>query len=364
MKKRIAALAAVCLFGCSRTITALTETSLEAGFDTILSYTEYTADKNVFTERFESCVRLSRSLSDAFDIYAETWPEDSLAAVNASAGIAPVQVSENVMEMLLRAKQMYDITGGAFDVTAGRLTGLWHAYREEGIEANNAGNPGRIPEEHEIQEAMAERGWSHIHLDPSLSTVYIDTPDISLDAGGIAKGYAAEQIAQYAEQDGAECAMVNAGHNIRTIGTKPSDKSWVIAIASVDDDPIEMARISLCGSMSFVTSGDYERFYTGNDGKRYHHITDMKTGYPADFFHSVTIIAEDSCDADALSTALFTVSVTEGRAILAAYEKSTGRHADAVWIMDPEKTEEAGIPCGAYTLIATEGIRDAVEVRR
>ena len=94
------------------------------------------------------------------------------------------------------------------------------------------------------------------------------------------------------------------------------------------------------GSSSFVTSGDYERFYTGEDGVRYHHIIDPTTQKPADLYHSVSIVTRDSGAADCLSTALFTMSVEDGKKLLAAYAKESGDACEAVWMMDPDKTQD------------------------
>ena len=186
---------------------------------------------------------------------------------------------------------------------------------------------------------------------------------MSLDAGGIAKGYAAEKLAVLLQKAGVKTAMVNAGRNIRSIGTKPSDAPWVIAVASPAADGSEAARIRLPGSCSFVTSGDYERFYTDAEGTRYSHITDMKTGMPACLYHSVTIVTENSAYADGLSTALFTVSIEEGKAILAEYEKRTGQSAGAVWIVDKDAYTGEGTVSGAYRIIATEDLASALEIR-
>ena len=119
-----------------------------------------------------------------------------------------------------------------------------------------------------ISEALQHRGWQHIHIDEEHMTVYIDDPDISFDAGGIAKGYAAEKLAQLLQEDGAETAVVNAGRNIRTIGTKPGNAPWVISVASPAGDGTEAARIRMTGSCSFVTSGDYEKYYAKMYDKR------------------------------------------------------------------------------------------------
>lgn len=365
-KKLISLFAALLCTGCAARLTAYTETSLSSGFDTIYSYTEYCADRAVFEAHFESSVRMFRTLSDLFDIYEEHDLSGSLKEINDAAGKEAVRTDADVIGLLEDARFLCEISDGAFDITAGALMHLWHEYREEGIEANRNGEGGKVPSSEEIREVSGCRGWDHIHIDPSAQTVYIDDPCVSLDVGGIAKGYAAERIADCLEETGIHAGLINAGRSLRTVQDKPDGSPWVIAAASPDDSGEELLVLKMNGSLSFVTSGDYERFFTGEDGKKYHHILDLSTGRPADLYHSVTVITENSAYADGLSTALFTVSVKEGERILSEYEKRTGSRADAIWIMDPDQAEQMNLPCTihkGYAVYATDTVRDTLEYR-
>ena len=118
----------------------------------------------------------------------------------------------------------------------------------------------------------------------------------------------------------------------------------------------------LTSDCSFVTSGDYERYYEADDGKRYHHIIDPSTLYPSTLYRSVSIITTDSSAADCLSTSLFTLSIEEGKKVLQEYEKDTGNHADAIWILSSDNTETAS-PVKqhmGYTIAYTDGLEDSI----
>ena len=330
------------LAGCAQEEEAKTYSLADAaaGFDTVYSYSETTTDEEAFQTHFTEGRDLFSSYNDMFDIYHEYSALNNLMTVNENAGKAPVTVSQEIMDMLLTAKEFYELTDGAFDITMGATMKIWHEYREEGITLNEEGKDGNLPSEEELAEARQYRGWEYIELDDENNTVYITDEHVSLDVGGIAKGYAAEHIAKMLEEEGVTSALVNAGRNLRTIGSKPNGKPWKVGIANpanlMDSDGIMI--LAFEGTGSFVTSGDYERYYTV-DGKNYHHILDPKTDHPADLYHSVTIVCKDSTAADCLSTALFSLTVEEGKALLEKYEEKTGDHASAVWIMDEDKAQ-------------------------
>ena len=110
-----------------------------------------------------------------------------------------------------------------------------------------------------------------------------------------------------------------------------------------------------------MTSGDYERFYTGTDGVRYHHIVDPSTMKPADLYHSVSIITRDSGAADCLSTALFTMDIEDGMKVLEAYRQMSGDECEAVWMMDPDKTQgQEGKLAGGLFVVWTENLKDRI----
>ena len=142
---------------------------------------------------------------------------------------------------------------------------------------------------------------------------------------------------------------------------KPDGNTWNVGIADPEGAlPNGLALISSKGSFSFVTSGDYERFYIATDGNSYHHIIDPSTNYPATHYRSVTIFTEDSGVADCLSTTLFTLSIEDGKKVLEAYKKATGKKANAVWVMDPAKKQGDGKETNGYYVVASEGLKDII----
>lgn len=368
MKKEIMILcASLLLCGCGSAQTQNTadsETTLysnvstDAGFDTVFYYQEYNKDRTASENHFNEAVELFTHYNNLFDIYNTYEGMNNLKTINDNAGIQPVKVDQDIIDMLEMAHDFYTWSDEEFDITIGALLNVWHTYREEGISLNEDGEKGKVPSAEELSEAASHKGWDHVQIDEDAGTVYIDDSEISLDVGGIAKGYATEKIAETLEkEEDIGTAAINAGGNNRTIGTKPDGSDWNVRIQNPDGGD-KLIIVSEPGSKSFVTSGDYERYYEAEDGKRYHHIIDPATSYPADYYRSVSIITEDSGAADCLSTTLFTLSMEDGQKVLDAYEEKTGIHADAIWVMDQDRKEDG--PNGKeqmdYYICYTDGL--------
>ncbi len=334
--------------------------SYDAGFDTVYAYTEFGTDEEKMKQNFTRGAELFRKCNDLFDIYHTYDGVNNLMTINENAGIRPVETDPAVIDMLKQAKEFYDLSGGAFDITIGSVLQVWHRYREAGIEANKEGKTYAVPSDEELREAASHSGWSHVIIDEEKNTVYLDDPEMSLDVGGIAKGYAAEYIARDIEPRIEGYANVNAGRNIRTIHEKADGTDWRIGVVDPEDGS-SLLVIAMPGSQSFVTSGDYERFYIGDDGNRYHHICDPATLKPASYYRSVTIATRNSSAADCLSTALFCLSVEEGKEVLRRYTEKTGEKADAVWIMAADKAQDVtGRETGDYFVAYTDGLEGVI----
>ncbi len=336
--------------------------TVDSGFDTVIQLSETTSDKEVFDTHFSvMCDAFSR-YNDLFDIYND-YTDANIKTINDNAGISPVKTDPEIISMLKKAKQFYDLSNGEFDVTMGAVLQIWHNYRTEGIDLNTAGKKAPVPTMDELLEAKKHTGWDLIEIDEENSTVYITDPQASLDVGGIAKGFATEQTALLLTRDGEIHGAVNAGGNTRTLGTKYNGTDWNVGITNPSGGDIFMV-VSMPGVMSFVTSGDYERYYIGEDGKSYHHIIDPQTLFPAEHFHSVSVVATDSGSADCLSTTLFTMTIEEGKKVLEEYRKAhPGETAEAVWILDKEKAGdyEYSFEHGDYCITYTEGLKDCIK---
>ena len=345
--------------GSEKQLLTYKNSAVDAGFDTVYAYSETGYDAEQMKAHFETGVSLFRKYNDLFDIYNDYEGIANLKTINDNAGIAPVECDREIIEMLKDAQYFYDLSGGRFDITSGALMHVWHEYRTQGIDMNLEGKTAPLPSEEELSEAAKLCGWDKVQIDEEAGTVFITEPGISLDVGGIAKGYTAERIAQAIAQDEIVSAAVDAGRNVRTINTKADGSPWNVRIVSPDGSGGSMI-VQAPGSCSFVTSGDYERFYVAEDGKNYHHIIDTSTMYPAAYYRSVTILTEDSAAADCLSTALFCMSVADGKKMLERYAKESGKAADAVWIMDPDKAQEEGRDTDDYHIVWTEGLTDRI----
>ena len=252
-----------------------------------------------------------------FDIYNTYDGINNLKTINDNAGIAPVKVDETIILLLQGCKSYYEFTGGKVNVAMGSVLQLWHEARSDGL--NDPAN-AYLPDTAALEEAAKHTDPSKIIVDEAASTVYLSDPDMRLDVGAIAKGWAAEEVAEAAP----EGLLISVGGNVCATGPKDSSGTpWVVGIQDPDGGAYLHTLYVTGGSV--VTSGDYQRAYAV-DGQVYHHIIDPETLYPAGYWRSVTVISEHSTLADALSTALFLLPLEEGQALL---DKAG---AEAMWV--------------------------------
>lgn len=277
-------------------------------FDTSSTLIGYADSEEEFLEVFDIVESMLREYHYLYDIYGGSRGIANLSDINAleNGEHKVVSVDERIMSMLLYAKEAYSLTQGETNIAMGSVLSLWRDAK--------AGS--RLPNEAKLYEASLHTDIDNIILDKENMTVYISDPKMTLDVGAIAKGYATEMIAQHLEGLGIDGYLLNFGGNIRTIGKKGDGNPWKIGVENPDfesDEPyIEYVELS---GEAFVTSGSYHRYYYVGD-KKYHHIIDKDTLFPSDFFVSVSVLAEDSGMADALSTALFSMSYEDGAALV------------------------------------------------
>ena len=190
-----------------------------------------------------------------------------------------------------------------------------------------------LPDRAALEEAAKHCNIDDVIIDKENSTVFLKDPEMSLDLGAIAKGYAVEQSAKYLEEKQVQPMIISAGGDVRSIG-KAQEKDrdyWVVGIQNPDqpDDNTSLrAVISIPEGYSVVTSGDYQRYFE-LDGVRYHHLIDPDTLMPGNKFRSVTVVCSDSALADYLSTVLFLSDYERGKAMAEEFG------VDVMWI-DPE----------------------------
>ncbi len=226
-----------------------------------------------------------------------------------SAAAQGGEVAPETAEVIALGLQVAAASGGAFDMGLGRLKELW------GLE----GEAPRVPAAAEVVRALAGTGSGDLRL--TGRRVEKAQPGLAVDLGAIAKGYAVDRAAEVLRRAGIENASINAGGDLRLLGDH-GGRPWRIAIQHPRDPERPLATLELADT-SVVTSGDYERFFE-KDGKRYHHIFDPRTGYPADRCQSVTVVTPSAALADALSTAVFVIGPEAGLALLQRFPQAEG----------------------------------------
>ena len=213
-----------------------------------------------------------------------------LSRFNAAPAGKLVELSPRTLELLKLSRDLAETTGGAFDVTSRPIIELW----------KRAGKAGRLPSETELADAKRRTGWKHIELLKKGARKRIDGAGI--DLGGIAKGYGIDRAAKAMGDVGLTNGLIDVGGDVRGFG----DRVWRISVRSPFDGTF-IARLKLCYA-SVCTSGNYQRFVE-IDGKRYSHVVDPRTGYPAEMTPSVTVVAPRAVLADAWATALSVLGV-------------------------------------------------------
>ncbi|HLG31007.1 MAG TPA: FAD:protein FMN transferase, partial [Candidatus Brocadiales bacterium] len=193
--------------------------------------------------------------------------------------------------------------GGAFDITCGPLCKLWKEVGKSGI----------LPTNEALEKILSAVGYEKINLDAEKQALSFQQAGMELDVGGIAKGYAVDEAIKVLKGHGIESALVEAGGDLYTMGTKPGGELWRIGIQDLnhpDNAETFLGKLKI-KDCAVATSGDYQRFVVIN-GKKYSHIVNPLTGWPVENVPSVTVIANDALTADALATALSVMGAKEG----------------------------------------------------
>ncbi len=232
--------------------------------------------------------------------------KSEVSEVNQYAGKKAVIVSEDTFAVIQKALEIAALSHGAFDPTVGPLVQAWDI----------GGDNPRKPPQDEIDSLLPLIGYDRVILDAEESSVFLKDEGMVLDLGGIAKGYAADEVAKILHEHGVEHAIVNLGGNVLTLGSKTDGKPWKIGVQDPDALRGEYVMILSLEDQTLVTSGPYERFLE-LDGEIYHHILDTRTGYPVKSdYTSVSIVTRHSLLADALSTSLYALGYEDGMALI------------------------------------------------
>ncbi|NOT51925.1 MAG: FAD:protein FMN transferase [Chitinophagaceae bacterium] len=231
-----------------------------------------------------------------------TFSEDSQTnLINRNAGMAPVRVDSEVIELIDRSKRISAITQGAFDITYGSIDKrLW----------NFDTSMSSLPDKETAKRSVHLINYQNVILDKEEKTVFLKEHGMRIGFGGIGKGYAAERAKYILQQNGVESGIVNAAGDLTAWGCQPDGKEWTIGIADPDSARHPFSYFSVSG-MAVATSGNYEK-YVMIGGKKYSHTIDPKTGLPVRGIKSVTIICPNAEIADAMATPVTIMGIKAG----------------------------------------------------
>jgi thiamine biosynthesis lipoprotein len=290
-------------------------------------------------------------------------PGSELSAVNAGAGKFSVSAGPEFLFVLESALLFAEQSGGAFDPAIGPLVRLWNIQGEDGEDGAARKTP---PETDEIEAALDLVNWRDVVIDRARGTVFLRREGMALDLGGIAKGYAADEIARLLAGRQVKRAIIDLGGNIYLFGAKADGVPWRVGIQHPRAERGAIfGTLEVSANRSVVTSGVYERFFEA-EGRRYHHILSTRDGRPVENgLLSVTIAAASSMEADALSTAVFALGAERGGELLAGFARNG---TAAVLVFDDGSVRLTGgaaftLENEAFRLAEPDGLRAATAPR-
>lgn len=224
-----------------------------------------------------------------------SWdPESETSKINNNAGINAVKVNSELIDLISRSIKISEITQGAFDISFGSVDkDLWRFD----------GSMTKMPDATTAAKSVKLINYRNIQVDPDEGTVFLKEKGMRIGFGAIGKGYAAEMAKSKLKELGIEAGVVNASGDMTIWGTHPEHEFWTVGIADPDAKQQVFSSLKI-KDQAVVTSGNYEKFVI-IDGKKYSHIIDPRTGYPASGLKSVTVISSNAELADALATAIF-----------------------------------------------------------
>ena len=282
-----------CTAGCLRSPTRLS--GAEFMMDTLVEIELAGPEQVALKAALNGAFNIMRDIADQADRYKD---DSEIALVNKNAGVAPVKVSPALFAAVDFSQKQ---TRPEFDITLGPVIDLWREY----------GRQAQTPPPVEITAALARTGRNKVILNEENMTIYLKEQGMSLDLGGIAKGWAVETAARFlAGQPGVVSALVNGGGEIKVIGQKPDKSAWRIAIQDPRTSSDNLGVLRLEPGESVATSGDYHRYFEVA-GRRYHHIINPTDGWPGQENISVTVLTDTAYAAEYYSKVFFLLESSE-----------------------------------------------------
>ncbi|MDR3595311.1 FAD:protein FMN transferase [Clostridium sp.] len=262
-------------------------------------------------KRLDEIDKMASTTIDTSDVYK----------INSSSGKAYVKVHPEILKMVKTSVQYSKLSDGAFDITTGPIINLW------GIGTDNE----RLPSDEEIKAKLPLIGYDKISINEDEGSIMLKDEGMAIDLGGVAKGFAADEVLKIYKKYNIENGLINLGtSSIYGLGKNKDNKNWTVGIKHPrSEDSNEYLGVVKISDESLSTSGDYERYFI-KDNKRYHHIMDTKTGYPVDNgVISDTIIingevADNGMLADILTTAVFALGPEKGIKLINSLPQVSG----------------------------------------
>lgn len=328
------------LCACSGKKQEMFSESFMGPFDTIFQVIAYEESRSMYDDNFKFIQDEFTRLHQLYDKYNDYEGINNIKTINDNAGIKPVVVDPDLYYMIDTALYYQQQIGNKVNIALGPVLNIWHNYREL--------DNGTIPTLSELQEANQYTEVSKIILDKENMTVYVSDSNMSIDVGAVAKGYACEVVKQKLIQKGLDDFLISAGGNVVSYGKRAQKKEknslsehlpsyleyYTVDIATPASGAFanvpKIAALTLQNGESVVTSGDYQRYFVGSDGKMYHHLIDPDTLFPGEYCRSLTVFTENSGLADFLSSTLFLMSPEDGIQLI----NSINVEVEAIWLLN------------------------------
>jgi FAD:protein FMN transferase len=280
----------------------------------------YAANQEKASEYFEIAFDEIERVEEALSDYR---PTSELSRINRLASNEAVTTDPEVFKFLQTSMDFSRKSDGAFDITVGPLMRAWGFFRGK----------GHYPTPEELSSARKSTGWEHVHLDPQKRTVHFEVQGMSLDPGGIGKGYVVECVVNLLRGAGLRTALIDAGSStIYAMGAPAGKTGWTIQVPRPGDRANSISTVVLRDA-ALSTSGNYEKFFTLN-GKIYCHIMDPRTGEPVQGTLQTTVITPNATDSDALSLIMFVMGPEKSEKLLEEIPGTSG-----MWVLgEPQKS--------------------------
>lgn len=303
-------------------------------FDTFISLVGHMKTQTEFDGFAGYAEKRFNELNKLYDIYHNYDGIHNVKSINDNAGVTPVKIDKDLMDLLVFAQKWHDKTNGKMNIAFGSVLEIWHQFRTQA----NTGSAPSIPKMEDLQKANEHTSIRNLIINTEEGTAYLSDPMARLDVGAVAKGFATERVTGELKAKGYNSFAISAGGNVEVAGKPLANQrdAWVIGIENpmigTQDESASsgkelIAKLAVTDT-SVVTSGWYQRYYL-YDGIAYHHIIDPQTLYPSRYCKAVTVICRDSGISDVLSTTLMLMPYEAAVEYLKQYPG-----VEAYWVLE------------------------------